>query len=221
MFYLVARDLKKQFLNIHFLLSPLVFLLICSFIFGFALPDEVKENNFNGFCVIVSSCLLAFCLIINFIFEEDHKSGMLEIIFLNCSNKAQLIYSKILSCFLANSLGFVMVTPLLAVMFNIDMQNTPYLCLVVLCTCFLFSFISVMIASLMIGLKNGGILGSILTLPLFIPLLIINLSFLYTISEGNFDILSYLQNIAALCLIYAPLSVISAHYAVKSSMEEG
>lgn len=221
MINLIKRDLKKNFSNIHFLASPLAFLVICSFIFGFSLPDEIRENQFNGYSIILASCLLAFCLITTTIFEEDHKSGILQLLYMNCGEKFKLIAAKIISVFLSYSIGFVLVTPLLGMMFNIELNNIVYLSLIILLTCLLFSFISIMIAGIILGLKNGGVLSSILILPIFIPVLIIDLGFFKEIMDGDFEIIGYLQSIFGLSLIYAPLSFIIGVYGVRSVLEEG
>ncbi|HCR85789.1 MAG TPA: hypothetical protein DIV86_03840 [Alphaproteobacteria bacterium] len=220
MYTLLKKHLRQQISKPESILSPIIFFILVCFIFSLSQPDEIRNNFTNSLSVMLCSIILAYCIAITYIFEEDFSSGMLQLYYLNCDNKSDIVIAKIISTFVLNGLAFAFIFPVTSLFFRIDSSIYQHIFIAILCISILLSLISVMIASLIIGLKNGGIMASIISLPLFLPVIITSISFFEGLIAGERSLTIFLQNVSALFLIYAPLAILSGTYCIKIATEE-
>lgn len=220
MLALIARNLKKQFLRPETMLNPLIFFILVCFIYSFGQSQEVRDNQLNSLSVMLVSVILAYCIAITYIFEEDFNNGTLQMIFLNSQNKSSIILAKIVSNIISYGFAFAFICPLSSVFFKIQASILLEIsCSIILVTVVL-SMVSVMIAALIIGLKNGGLIATIISIPLFLPVIILSLGFYENLINGSASLENFTKNILALTLIYLPLSLFSGAYCIKISAEE-
>jgi ABC-type transport system involved in cytochrome c biogenesis permease component len=79
-----------------------------------------------------------------------------------------------------------------------------------------------MIAALTTGIRNGSVISVILSIPLYIPLIIINLSFIESVANAD-DLITfstYLINIFGFLLIILPLALFSAKVTIKNAIAD-
>jgi heme exporter protein B len=122
------------------------------------------------------SLLLAVLLTADRIFNQDFDDGSLELLTMTPLSLAAVSFAKSLAHWLGVSLPLAVITPVLAFMLNLD----PALFFTLLASTVLGSLALSMLAgiggALTAGLKRGGLLISLLILPLYVPVMIFGIS---------------------------------------------
>ena len=122
--------------------------------------------------VLWVAALLATLLGLPRLFATDMVDGTLEQMALSPEPFGLLVSGKILAHWLVCGLPLVLMAPLLGVQFDLDGQTLMVLTLALLLGTPLLSLIGAIGAALTLGLRGGGVLVSLLVLPLYVPVLI-------------------------------------------------
>ena len=169
---LVARDVRlasrqggaSGLVVIFFVLSVTLFPL------GVGPDTEILTRIASG--VIWVSALLASMISLDRLFQADFEDGSLDLIALSPLPLEMTVLAKSLAHWLTTGLPLIVVSPVLAILLSLD--GSGYLALVaamILGTPTL-SLVGGIGAALTVGLRRGGVLLSLLVLPLYIPILI-------------------------------------------------
>ena len=155
---------------------------------------------------------------INTLFADDLQDGTLEQLLLSTHPLPMLVLGKIAAHWCGSVLLLVLVSPLLALQFDLSASATGVLLLTLLIGSPVLSLVGAIGAALTLGLRGGGVLMSLLTLPLVIPVLIFGAGAVeaHTAGLGVGGHFSLLGALLLLSLFAAPL-VTSA--ALRISME--
>jgi heme exporter protein B len=116
--------------------------------------------------------LLATMLGLQRMFAADHADGTLEQMALSPTPLALLVGGKIVSHWLVSGLPLVLIAPVLGIQFDLDAGALGVLMLALLLGTPLLSLIGAIGAALTLGVRGGGVLLSLLVLPLYVPALI-------------------------------------------------
>ena len=116
--------------------------------------------------------LLAAMLSLNRMFAADHQDGTLEQMALSPTPLALLVSGKILAHWLVSGLPLVLLAPVLGIQFDLSNRALVVLVLSLLLGTPLLSLIGAIGAALTLGVRGGGVLLSLLVLPLYVPALI-------------------------------------------------
>ncbi|MCU7856722.1 MAG: heme exporter protein CcmB, partial [Candidatus Thiodiazotropha sp. (ex Lucinoma borealis)] len=122
--------------------------------------------------VIWVAALLAALLSLDSMFRSDYDDGSLEQFMLSAHPVSILVLAKILAHWLVTGLPLFIVAPLLAVLLNIPASAIPTLMLTLILGTPVLSLIGSVGVALTVGLRRGGVILSILVLPLYVPVLI-------------------------------------------------
>ena len=169
---LLRRDLRIAFARRGDMLQPLVFaVLVCS-LFPLALgPEAERLSRIAGGTVWVA-VLLASLLSLDALFRSDADDGSLDQLMLAPAPLPMLAASKILSHWLLTGLPLILVSPLLGTLLYLPDQVLPTLLLSLALGTPLMSLIGAVAAALTAGMRRGGMLLTLLVLPLYVPVLI-------------------------------------------------
>lgn len=122
--------------------------------------------------VLWVGALLASLLSLDRIFALDHEDGSLDLLATApCRLKGSWAV-KALAHWLVTGLALTLASPLLAVLLNLPAAGYPWLLLSLAVGTPALSVIGAFGASLTIGLRRGGLLLSLLVLPLYVPTLV-------------------------------------------------
>jgi heme exporter protein B len=129
-----------------------------------------------------------------------------------------LLLAKTTAHWLLTGLPIVLLSPLLGAALFLDSASIGVLMLTLLLATPSLSLIGAIGASLIVGIKNSGMLLSLLILPLYIPILIFASS---AVSQAQFDLsisaqLYFLASILILSLMGSPFA---SALALKTSLE--
>jgi heme exporter protein B len=116
--------------------------------------------------------LLSVLLSADRIFEPDHDDGSLEIMTLGPVPLELIVLAKAAAHWLATALPMAVAAPFLGLLLNLDPALFLPLGLAMLLASLALSLLASLVAAVTVGLKRGGLLLSILTLPLYVPALI-------------------------------------------------
>lgn len=193
----------------HQWLNPLLFFIIVVSLFPLGIGPEAATLQLIAPGVIWVSALLATLLSLDSLFTTDHVDGTLEQLVLTPQPLSVLMLAKILAHWLITGVPLILVSPLLALFLQLPMDSLSVLALSLALGTLSLSLIGAIGAALTVGIRHGGVLLSLLILPLFVPVLIFGAGTLSSYQQGLpvEAQLSILAAIAMFSLVLAPLAV--------------
>jgi len=214
----LARDLKMALRNPSSFLNPLLFFVIAISLFPLAISPEAHTLSNIGPGVIWVTCMLSVLLSLNALFHYDFDNGVLEQMVISPFSLSLMLLAKITAHWLLTGLPIILLSPLMGMVLFLDIDSIYILMLTLLIATPSLSLIGAIGASLIVGIKNSGMLLSLLILPLYIPILIFATS---AVSQAQFDLsisgqLYFLVTILLISLMTSPF--VSA-IALKVSLE--
>ncbi|WP_113913455.1 heme exporter protein CcmB [Roseovarius dicentrarchi] len=150
----------------------LAFFLIVVVLVPFAVGPRADLHSVIASGILWLGALLACLLSLDRIFALDHEDGSLDLLATAPLPLEALVSLKALAHWLTTGLPLVLAAPFLAVLLNLPVAGyAPLLISLALGTPAL-SVIGTFGAALTVGVKRGGLLMSLLVLPLYVPTLI-------------------------------------------------
>ena len=214
----MIRDLKMALRNPSSFLNPLMFFVISISLFPIAISPESQTLSSIAPGIIWVITMLSVLLSLNSLFHYDYDSGVLEQMVISHHSLPLILLAKTLAHWMLSGLPIIILSPFLGMALFINTEGIYILVLTLIIATPCLSLIGSIGASLVVGIKNSGMLLSLLILPLFIPILIFATSAVSQ-SQSNLPIdgqLYFLGFILILSLLITPfLSALS----LKISLE--
>ena len=210
----VRRDLLLTFRRRSDIVNPLAFFVMVGVMFPLGVSPEAKFLAQLAPGVIWVAALLASLLSVDGIFRSDFDDGSLEQMLISPQSLLLLVLAKVMNHWLISGFCLALVSPLLALMLFLPSEGVWALILSLLLGTPTLSLIGAIGAALTVGLRKGGILISLLVLPLYIPVLIFGASCVQAASMG-LPIQGYLALLGAIFV----LSVVSAPFAIVAALQ--
>ena len=214
----MTRDLKMALRNPSSFLNPLMFFVISISLFPIAISPEAQTLSSIAPGIIWVITMLSVLLSLNSLFHYDYDSGVLEQMVISHHSLPLILLAKTLAHWMLSGLPIIILSPFLGMALFINTEGIYILVLTLIIATPCLSLIGSIGASLVVGIKNSGMLLSLLILPLFIPILIFATSAVSQ-SQSNLPIdgqLYFLGFILTLSLLITPfLSALS----LKISLE--
>ena len=167
--------------------------------------------------VVWVAALLATLLSLDRLFALDHEDGALEALATAPIPLEAVVAAKALAHWLTTGLPLVLASPVVALLLNLPVAGYGWLMLALLVGTPALSLIGAFGAALVVGLKRGGLLLSLLVLPLFIPTLIFGAEVVKRGAAGG-DGLVPLALLAAISLGSAALLPFAAALALRVNL---
>ena len=130
------------------------------------------------------AALLACLLSLDRIFQADFEDGTLDILALAPIPLEGLVAIKALAHWLTTGLPLVIAAPILGLTLQLPAPAYTWLIVSLLVGTPALSFLGTIGAALTVGVRRGGLLLSLLVLPLYIPTLIFGASVVSTAAES-------------------------------------
>lgn len=171
-FAIIRRDLVLALRRRSEIANPLLFfvLVITLFPLGIGARPHLLQAIAPG--IIWVSALLAAMLSLDSLFRSDFDDGSLEQVLLSPYPTSILILGKIIAHWLVTGVPLLIVAPLLAVFLGMPTHALGILLLTLLLGTPVLSLIGAIGVALTVGLRRGGMILSLLVLPLYVPVLI-------------------------------------------------
>lgn len=207
-----TKDIQLAFRQRAEIVNPILFFLIVISLFPLAIGPEPGLLSRMAPGIIWVAALLSTMLGLDKLFRDDYHDGSLEQLIASSYPMSLAVLAKVAAHWVVTGLPLVLMTPVFALLLNLDSAALAATLLTLLLGTPLLSFIGAIGAGLTVGLQKGGILMSLLVLPLYIPVLIFATSAIDTSSmsldySGQLAILGAMLVIA---IIGAPIAISSA-----------
>lgn len=134
--------------------------------------------------VLWVGAVLSALLSLDRLFQGDFEDGSLEVIALSPLALEMTALAKILAHWLSTGLPLTLLSPLLALMFNLDPAPTLALFLSLLIGTPAVSAVGAIGASLTLSLKRGGLILPLIILPLLSPAVIFGSGAVMAVMDG-------------------------------------
>lgn len=171
-FTLIARDLRLAMRRQADIASVLFFFIIVVSLFPLGIGPEPALLRKLAPGVLWVAALLATMLSLPRLFADDHRDGTLEQLALAPHPLGLVVLGKVIAHWLVSGLPLTLLAPLLGVQFDLSGEALGMLTLSLLLGTPALSGIGAIGAALTLGVRGGGVLLSLLILPLYIPVLI-------------------------------------------------
>lgn len=153
-------------------MNPLFFFAIVSTLFPLAIGPGQEQLAQSGPGVVWVAALLAALLSLNGLFIGDYEDGSLEQLILSPQPLPLLVLGKTIAHWLVSGLPLVVVSPLIALTFQLPAHSVGTMMLTLTFGTASLSLLGSVGAALTVGLHRGNALLSLLILPLAMPVLI-------------------------------------------------
>ena len=168
----IRRDLLLAFRRRSDVLTTLFFFIIVVTLFPLGVGPEPELLRTMAPGILWVAALLASMLALGRLFALDYADGTLEQMLLSPEPLTVIVLGKLIAHWLVSGLPLVLLAPLLAVQFDLPVASTAVLFFSLLIGTPVLSLVGSIGAALTLGVRGGGVLVSLLVLPLYIPVLI-------------------------------------------------
>jgi len=202
----VRRDLTLAMRRRADVLTTLIFFVMVVSLFPLGVGPEMEMLRKMAPGVLWVAALLSSMLSLVRLFSADYIDGTLEQMMLSPQSLSMLVLGKIIAHWMVAGLPLVLVAPVLALQFDMSVEALGILVLGLLLGTPILSMIGAIGAALTLGLRGGGVLLSLLVLPLCIPVLIFGTGAVDAVSTGLVvsPHLSFLGALLVLALAFTP-----------------
>jgi heme exporter protein B len=209
---IVRRDLRVALRRRADSGAALFFFIIVVSLFPLSVGPQFELLRRIGPGVVWVAALLASMLSLGRLFADDHADGTLDQLLLSPTPLALLVLAKTAAHWLASGLLLVLVSPLLALQFDLGADAALVLMASLLIGTPLLSLLGVIGAALTVGLRGAGVLLSLLVLPLCVPVLVFGAGAVdaHLAGSGVAAHFSLLGAMFVLALFGAPLAAAAA-----------
>jgi len=190
----------------------LVFFLILVSLLPFAIGADQRFISRIAPAYLWLAALLATLLGLDRLLQADEEDGVVDQLLLSGTPLELLLLAKALAHWLVTGLPLSLVAPLLGLMLAIEPQAMAPLTLSLVVGTPALTLIGLIGASLTVSLKRGGLLLSVLVLPLTVPTLIFGATLVKEAASGRAFTtpLMLLGSMTMLMLVIAPISAAAA-----------
>ncbi len=210
-FVILRRDLTLAFRNKSEFINPLMFFVIIIILFPLAFGSDSALLKQLTSGIIWISALLATCLSLEAIFRSDFEDGSIEQLTLARYPLTLLVSAKVTAHWLTFGLPLIIVALLTGLVLSLPSQTMLALLITLLLGTPVLSLIGAITVALTIGLR-GGMLLSLLILPLYMPVLIFSMLAVQnaTVGQSIAAEIYFLSGILVLAITLAPITTAAA-----------
>ncbi|ATF91702.1 heme exporter protein CcmB [Cedecea neteri] len=166
------RELQVVFRRGAEIANPLWFFLIVITLFPLGIGPEPQLLARIAPGIIWVAALLASLMAMDRLFRDDFQDGSLEQLMLLPVPLPLVVLAKVTAHWVVTGLPLLLLSPLAALLLGLDFYGWQVMAGTLLLGTPTLSFLGAPGVGLTVGLKRGGVLLSLLVLPLTIPLLI-------------------------------------------------
>ncbi len=190
-------------------LNPLLFFVMVVTLFPIGLGPNPEQLAILAPGILWVVALLSNLTVSGRLFAADFEDGSLEQLVLAEHPLALTGLSQVIAHWLLSGVTLTLVSPLFALMLNLPAQAIPVLMMSLLLGSFSLSLVGGIGAALTVGIQRGGLLLSVLIIPLYVPVLVFGVSAVSEAAGGGDPArwLALLGAFAAGGVVLAPLAI--------------
>ncbi len=217
-FQVVRRDLRLALRQGGSGTLVVIFFVLTVTLFPLGIGPEPMILARIASGVIWVAALLAAMLSLDRLFQADFEDGSLELLALSPMSLEMTVLAKTIAHWLTTGVPLIIASPLLALLLGFDSGGYGVLLLAMVLGTPALSFVGGIGAALTVSIRRGGVLVSLLVLPLYIPILIFGVSAVEA-SVTGLGARPQLLILAALFLFSGVLAPIASAAALRLNLE--
>ena len=215
---IILRDLRLALRQGSDSVMVVTFFVLTVVLFPFGIGPEVNILERVSAGVLWVTALLASMLSLDRLFLADYEDGSLELLALTPTALEVLVIGKVIAHWLTTGLPLMVAAPVLAVLLHMNADGFGTLLLTLLLGTPTLSLIGAMGAALVLGARRGGVLLSLLVLPLYVPVLIFGVGAIDASVQGM-PAQSQLLLLGGILVAALPLAPLAAAAALRQALE--
>jgi heme exporter protein B len=215
---ILARDLRLAWRRRHDLVNALVFFAVVVVLFPLALGPEPNLLARIAPGIVWVAALLAALLALEHLFHGDYDDGTLEQMILSPAPLSLLVSAKVAAHWLTTGVPLLLLAPLLAGLLHAPAEVAMVLVAGLVLGTPTLSLIGAVGAALTLTQRRGGVLLSILVLPLYVPVLILGAA-AADAAAGGLPYAPHLYLMTALLVLAVTLAPWAIAAAVRLALE--
>jgi heme exporter protein B len=215
---ILARDLRVALRKRGQVVQPLAFFAIVTTLFPLSISPELARLREIASGVLWVAALLASLLALEFLFRDDAHDGTLEQYALSGQSLTWLVFAKTTAHWLLTGVPLALMAPLAGMALGVPYAALAGIIVPLGLGTLVLSLIGAIGAALTLGVRRSGVLLTLLTLPLSMPVLIFGAQATDLAIRG----VSYaapLYLLGAMAVLGVTLAPLAASAAVRISLE--
>jgi len=181
---IVTRDVRLAFRQGGATMLVVVFFVLTVTLFPLGVGPESAVLRRIAPGVIWVAALLAAMLSLDRLFQVDFEDGSLDQLALAPLPLELVAAAKCIAHWLSTGLPLLVISPLLGVLLNLNGEAYGTLLMAMAVGTPSLSLVGAIGAALTVGIRRGGVLLSLLVLPLYIPILIFGVGAINAAVDG-------------------------------------
>jgi heme exporter protein B len=214
---LLWRDLLLAQRRRTEMINPLLFFVLVTALFPLGIGADPALLREVAAGIIWVAALLAAMLSLDSVFRSDFEDGSLEQFLISAQPLSILVLAKVVAHWLITGLPLLIVAPLLGLLLDLPSASIVTLMVTLALGTPVLSMIGAIGVALTVGLRRGGVILSLLVLPLYIPVLIFAANAVESAGAG-LPITGQLSLLTALLVLSLSLSPLATAAALKISL---
>jgi heme exporter protein B len=215
---IVRRDLLLAWKRPGDVLTPLLFFMIVSSLFPFALAPDAGQLRLIGPGVVWVAALLATLLSLNTLFLGEYEDGSLEQLLLSPQPLPLVAAARMAAHWIVSGVPLIVVSPLVAVSYQLPPATIRVMLATLALGTLSLSALGSIGAALTVGVHRGGALLALLVLPLAVPVLIFGARTV-SLAAAEDVFAAGVYFLGAYCMLALTLAPFAAAAALKISHE--
>lgn len=198
--------------------NPLVFGFIVALMFPLGLGPSPQTLSALAPGLVWVIALLSCLFATDGLFQEDFEDGSLGLMLLSPQPAYFLVMARLWAHWLKSGLTVSLVAPLLGLMLYLPASAHVVLVLSLLLGTVSLVFIGGIGAALTVGMKNSGVLLTLIILPLYVPILIFGSAAVQAGAQGM-QVTAYLALLGAFMCLAVSLAPLAVQAALKINLD--
>jgi heme exporter protein B len=219
MFALLKREVLLSIRAGGGALTGVLFFLAVVSVFPFAVGPDTKLLSHLAPAILWIGALLASLLGLDKLFAQEREDGSLDLLVMQSHPLSVTIFIKAFAHWLMTGLPLVLATPLFGIMLNLSPLGIGATMITLLAGTPAISFIGAVGAAVSVKLPRGGMLISILVLPLVIPILIFGVAAITGALEDPAPFTAPFLFVCAITLFTSVLGPLAASIMLRHSAD--
>lgn len=214
---ILRRDLLLAFRHRGEIANPVLFFFMVVTLIPLGLTPEASRLAEIAPGILWVMALLASLLSVEGMFQSDYRDGTLEQMMILPQPLYLMVLAKILAHWLVTGLPLTLLAPVLGMMLSLPDAGYLPLVLSLLMGTAVLSLVGAIGAALTVALRKGGLLLSLIVMPLYMPVLIFGASTVQRAVDG-FPVEGPLAIMGALLAFSLLISPFATSGALRVSM---
>ena len=217
--HMIVRDLRIHLRGASGMLNPLVFFVVVISLFPLGVGPTRDVLAGIAPAIIWIGALLATLMSMDLMFSSDYGDGSLEQMVTSGQSLMVIVLGKIIGHWLVAGLPLILLSPVIGLVLYVDQEVILVMMIALLLVTPVLSLLGAIGAALTVGLERGGLLVTIIVLPLYVPLLVLGTAMVQAAMAGD-SVMGYIYWLLAALMSAMTLAPIAVATGLRVAVDQ-